>query len=67
MNQAKTFLKNVISHPQDQIKGNSSSEVRTRPSLRNIYNNLAFISQIEPKNKNDALDDENWMIAMQEE
>ena len=57
----------VINHPQDQSIGNSSSGVRTRSSLRNICNNLAFISQIEPKDINDALDDENWMIAMQEE
>ena len=27
---------------------------------------LVFISQIEPKNINDVLVDENWMIAMQE-
>ena len=60
-------LKFVINHPQDQIIGNPSIGVRTRSSLRNICNNLAFISQIEPKNINDALDDENWMIAMQEE
>ena len=57
----------VINHPHDQIIGNPSSGVRTRFSLRNICINLAFISQIEPKNINDALDDENWMIAMQQE
>ena len=55
----------VINHPQDQIIGNPSSGVRTRSSLRNICNNLTFISQIEPKNINDALDDEKWMIDMQ--
>ena len=57
----------VINHPQYQIIGNPSSRVRTRSSLRNSCNNLAFISQIEPRNINDALVDENWMIAMQEE
>ena len=60
-------MKFVINHPQDQIISNPFSGVRTRFSLRNIFNNLAFISQIEPKNINDALDDENWMIVMQEE
>ena len=54
----------VINHPQDQIIGNPSSGVRTRSSLRNVCNNLAFISQIEPKNINDILNDENWMIAI---
>nr|CAN81433.1 hypothetical protein VITISV_010698 [Vitis vinifera] len=57
----------VINHPPNHIIGNPSSGVRTRSSLRNICNNLAFISQIEPKNIKDALVDENWMIVMQEE
>ena len=48
-----------INHPQNQIISNPSSGVRTRSSLRNIYNNIAFISQIEPKNINDAIVDEN--------
>ena len=39
----------VINHLQDQIIGNPSSGVRTKSSLRNICNNLAFISQIESK------------------
>ena len=54
----------VINHPQDQIICNPSSGVRTRSSLNNICNSLAFISQIEPININDALNDENWMIVM---
>ena len=53
-------------HPQDQIIGNSSIGKRTRSSLRNIFNNLAFFSQIEPKSLHDAIVDENWLIAMQE-
>ena len=39
----------VIKHPQDQMIANPSSGVRTRSSLRNICNNLALYSQIEPK------------------
>ena len=57
----------VTNHPQDQIIDNPSIGVRTRSSLRNICNNLAFISQIEPKKLNDAIIDENWVISMQEE
>ena len=49
----------VINHPQYQIICNPSSGLRTRSSFRNICNNLAFIPQIEPKNINDALVDEN--------
>ena len=54
----------VTNHPQYQIIGNPSIGVRTRSSIGNICNNLAFISQIEPKNLNDAIIDENWVIGM---
>ena len=52
----------IINHPQDNIIGNPSNGVRTRSSLRNICNNLDFISQIEPKKYY-----ENQMISTQEE
>jgi len=32
-----------------------------------FYEHVAFISQIEPKNVNDALNDNNWIVAMQDE
>ena len=57
----------VINHSQNQFIGNPSSGVRTRSSLRDICNNLVFISQIKLKNINDTLVDEYWMIAIQEE
>ena len=47
--------------------GNPSDEVRTKSLLKNIYNNLAFISQIELKNICEAKIGENRMIAMQKE
>ena len=50
--ESENFFKN---HPQDQIIGNPSIVVRTRSSLINIYNNIAFISQIEPKKLNDVI------------
>lgn len=57
----------VSYHPQNQIISNPSSGVRTWSSLRNICKSLAFISQIEPKNWNHSIIDENWVMAMQEE
>lgn len=57
----------VQSHPKDLILGDPSQGVKTRSSLRNFCNNSAFISQIEPKNFKDAENDENWILAMQEE
>ena len=35
--------------------------------MRNICGNLAFLSQIEPKNFYEAKFDENWILEMQEE
>jgi len=32
-----------------------------------FFEHVAFVSQIEPKNVNDALDDSNWVVAMQDE
>ena len=55
----------ITNHPKDQIIGNLSIGERTISSLRNIFNNLAFISQIEPMNLNDAIIDDNWIFAMQ--
>ena len=36
-------------------------------SLRNIYNHLAFVSQIEPKNIQEALINDYWIMVMHEE
>jgi len=54
-------------HPLDNIIGEVTKGVTTRNSLRNTCNHLAFVSQIEPKNLDEAIVDENWTIAMQEE
>ena len=52
-------------HLQDLIIGDIMKGVTTRSQLKSIVN-LAFISQIEPKNVDDALSDEFWVLAMQE-
>ena len=41
--------------------------VTTRTSLRNICNNFAFVSQMEPKNFKEVEHDDFWTLAMQEE
>ncbi|MBE2321394.1 hypothetical protein DVA67_036110, partial [Solirubrobacter sp. CPCC 204708] len=57
----------VRNHPIDQIIGDPSRKVSTRSNLRDGCNHIAFVSQIEPKNFNEAENDESWIIAMQEE
>jgi hypothetical protein len=57
----------VKNHPIDQILGDPSQGVNTRSSLRNVCNNMAFVSEIEPKNIEEAETDEFWLIAMEEE
>ena len=52
-------------YPQDLIINDTMKGVTTRSQLKSIIN-LAFISQIEPKNVDDALSDEFWVLAMQE-
>ena len=39
----------------------------TRSSLRYICNYLAFVSQVEPKNVQEVLVDDYWVMAMHEE
>jgi hypothetical protein len=57
----------VKDHPIDQILGDPSQGVNTRSSLRNVCNNMAFVSEIEPKNIEEAETDECWLMAMEEE
>ncbi|CAJ2651723.1 unnamed protein product [Trifolium pratense] len=57
----------VSNHPQEQIIGDTAEGVRTRRSFQVDENNLAMISQIEPKSIEEAITDESWIIAMKEE
>jgi len=45
--------------------GSTTDGVRTRRSFQN--NDMAMISQIEPKSIKDAINDESWVEAMKEE
>ncbi|PKU64856.1 Retrovirus-related Pol polyprotein from transposon TNT 1-94 [Dendrobium catenatum] len=58
------FSKN---HPKELIIGEPSEGVRTRRGLNKEVNHSAFISTIEPTNIDQALSDEFWILAMQEE
>jgi len=51
---------------KDNIIGGIEHGVSTRRKLA-FFQHVAFVSQIEPKNVNDALCDSNWVVAMQDE
>ena len=57
----------VKNHPTTTVLGDIESGVRTRNQLLNELNFQCFTSQIEPKNVKEALQDEFWLLAMQEE
>ncbi|KAK9011528.1 hypothetical protein V6N11_044376 [Hibiscus sabdariffa] len=50
-----------------EILGDPSKGVTTRASLKSTCHHVAFISCIEPKNIKEALNDDYWILAMQEE
>jgi hypothetical protein len=49
-------------HPIYKVIG-----VSTRLNLKDACLNMAFVSQIEPSKVTYALDDDQWILAMQEE
>jgi hypothetical protein len=54
-------------HPVDQILGDISKGVTTRSRLANFCEHYSFVSSIEPFRVELALQDPDWVLAMQEE
>ncbi|KAD5318024.1 hypothetical protein E3N88_17970 [Mikania micrantha] len=54
-------------HPLEQILGDLSKGVQTRSQISNFCLHAAFLSQIEPSKYQEALKDNNWIEAMQDE
>jgi transposase InsO family protein len=54
-------------HPVDKILGDISKGVTTRSRLANFCEHYSFISSIEPFRIEEALQDPDWVLAMQEE
>ncbi|KAJ9561693.1 hypothetical protein OSB04_006853 [Centaurea solstitialis] len=54
-------------HPIDLIIGDPTSSVQTRAATTNECNFSVFLSTIEPARVSDALQDSDWVTAMQEE
>nr|GEW90578.1 retrovirus-related Pol polyprotein from transposon TNT 1-94 [Tanacetum cinerariifolium] len=59
-------IKESRNHPLKNVIGNLNQRT-LRSQAQNKSNFFCFISTIEPKNVNEALGDESWIVAMQEE
>ncbi|GJY91077.1 zf-CCHC domain-containing protein [Tanacetum coccineum] len=59
-------IKEYKNHPLENVIGNLNQRT-LRSQAQNQSNFFCFISTIEPKNVNEALEDESWIVAMQEE
>jgi hypothetical protein len=54
-------------HPVDNILGSITKGVTTRSRLATFCEHYSFVSFMEPLKAEDALDDPDWVMAMQEE
>ncbi|KAK2456670.1 cysteine-rich RECEPTOR kinase [Trifolium repens] len=63
----KRTFKYKSSHPEDLILGNKESLRKTRSAFHQSDSLLGLISMIEPKNVDEALTDDGWIVAMQDE
>src|SRR6266542_250840 len=58
----------TLAHPSDLIIGNPSQGVKTRSQYHTSFcKHVAFVSCVEPKNVDDALQEGDWVMAIQEE
>ncbi|KAJ9541902.1 hypothetical protein OSB04_028408 [Centaurea solstitialis] len=60
-------LKWTRAHPLYNVIGDVNDGVKTRSASANYCLYKSFLSVIEPKNFSQALDDSDWLLAMQEE
>ncbi|CAJ2652909.1 unnamed protein product [Trifolium pratense] len=63
----RNTFKYKSSHPEELILGNKDSPRKTRSQLRNDESLVGLISMMEPSKIDEALKDDAWIVAMQEE
>ncbi|GKD53343.1 retrovirus-related pol polyprotein from transposon TNT 1-94 [Tanacetum coccineum] len=66
LNKEITNIKNSKDHPIETIIG-SLNERTLRSQVQNQRKLYCFVSSVEPKNVKEAIQDESWTMAMQEE
>jgi hypothetical protein len=57
----------VKDHPIDKIMGGISKGVQTRSRVASFFQHYSFVFFHEPKRVDEALNDPDWVIFMQEE
>jgi len=67
VNQSKNTFKYKSSHPEDQIIGNKENPRRTRSYFRQEESMIGLLLIIETTTVDEALSDDGWTVAMQEE
>jgi hypothetical protein len=65
--QPKNTFKHKSSHPEELIIGNKDSHRRTRSYFRQEESMIGLLSVMEPVTVDEALSDDGWILAMQEE
>ena len=55
------------SHPLENLLTDLSSGITTRSGMKNHYAHSVFLSMVEPKKISEALQDADWIIAVEEE
>jgi len=65
--QFRNSFKYKSSHPEDQIIGNKESPRRTISHFKPEESALGLLSMIEPTTVDEALADDGWILAMQDE
>ncbi|KAK2359506.1 putative mitochondrial protein [Trifolium repens] len=63
----RNTFKYKSSHPEELILGNKNSPRKTRSNFIIEESLFGLVSLIEPKTTNEALSDDAWIIAMEEE
>ena len=56
-----------LNHPPTNILGSLNDNMRLRSKVVNIITYSCYLSQVEPKKVDEALQDANWINSMHEE
>ncbi|GJW67365.1 hypothetical protein Tco_0121789 [Tanacetum coccineum] len=66
LNKQISNIKESKDHPLETVIGNLNQRT-LRSQVQNQSNFFCFVSSVEPKNIKEAIQDESWTMAMQEE